>query len=69
MTLDAPLFAMKPLKSQNYYEMLGVPRYATVEDIRNAYEVARHTYRENSLATYSLFTDEENNEILDLISA
>jgi len=68
LTLDAPLFAMKPLKSQNYYEMLGVPRYATVEDIRNAYEVARHTYRENSLATYSLFSDEENTEILDLIS-
>ena len=59
---------MKSLKSQNYYEILGVARSASPEDIRNAYELSRHTFQENSLATYSLFTDEENQEILALIS-
>ncbi len=59
---------MKSLKSQNYYEILGVAHSASPEEIRNAYEVAKHAFQENSLATYSLFTDEENQEILALIS-
>lgn len=59
---------MKSIKSQNYYEILGVTRSASPEEIRNAYEVSKHTFQDNSLATYSLFTDEENQEILALIS-
>ncbi|MDH4247357.1 MAG: helix-turn-helix domain-containing protein [Deltaproteobacteria bacterium] len=59
---------MKPLKSQNYYEILGIPRKAAPEDIRKAYENAKHTFQSNSLATYSLFSDQENQEILSLIS-
>ncbi|MFI5399699.1 MAG: helix-turn-helix domain-containing protein [SAR324 cluster bacterium] len=59
---------MNSLKSQNYYDILGVGRQASAEEIRSAYEISRHTFRENSLATYSLFSDQENREILDLIA-
>ncbi len=59
---------MKPFKSQNYYQILGISREALPEDIRKAYELSRHTFQENSLATYSLFTEEENQELLALIS-
>ena len=59
---------LKSLKSQNYYDILGVARYASPEEIRSAYEISRHTFQENSLATYSLFSDQENQEILALIA-
>ncbi len=59
---------MKSLKSQNFYDVLGVSRMATADEIRSAYEISRHTFQENSLATYSLFSDSENQEILKLIS-
>ena len=59
---------MKSLRTQNYYNILGVASSASSEEIRRAYELSKVTFQENSLATYSLFTDEENQEILGLIS-
>jgi flagellar biosynthesis protein FlhG len=59
---------MKPLKSQNYYEILGIPRHSSQEDIRRAFEICKHTYGNDSLATYSLFSEEENKEIFSLIA-
>ncbi|MBI4082071.1 MAG: helix-turn-helix domain-containing protein [Candidatus Lambdaproteobacteria bacterium] len=59
---------MKSLKSQTYYEVLGIPRQASRSDIQKAYDLSRQTYEANSLATYSLFSEEENKEILDAVS-
>jgi curved DNA-binding protein CbpA len=59
---------MKSLRSQNFYEILGISRFASPEEIRNAYELSKLTFAQNSLATYSLFSEEENEEILELIA-
>ena len=59
---------MKSIKSQNFYEILGVTRYASPEEIRRAYEICKNTFTDDSLATYSLFSDDENHEIFALIS-
>ncbi len=59
---------MKSIKSQDYYEILGVSRRASQEDIRGAYDLCKHTYQDDSLATYSLFSEEESKEMLSLMS-
>jgi curved DNA-binding protein CbpA len=59
---------MKPIKSQDYYEILSIPRHASQEDIRRAFELCKHTYQEDSLATYSLFSEEENKVLFALMS-
>ena len=59
---------MKSLKSQDYYEMLGLSRRASQEDIRKAFELCKHTYQDDSLATYSLFSTDESKDILALMT-
>ena len=46
---------MKPIADQDYYEILGIPRNATREEIERAYRLARATYADDSLAGYSVF--------------
>ena len=58
---------MKPLRDQNYYEILEVPYGATWGEIQRAYELARLTYARNSVASYSLFKSAELDQILQKI--
>lgn len=55
---------MRPLSQVSFYELLEVPPEASEEEIGRAYEIACATYRPSSLATYSIFSEEENVEIL-----
>ena len=59
---------MKPLKSQNYYEILSISRSATPEEVRRAYETCLQTFQEDSMAVYSLFNEGERTEIRGMIS-
>lgn len=59
---------MKSIKSQDYYEILGVSRLASQDDIRRAYDLCKHTYRDDSLAIYSLFSEEESKEMFSQMS-
>jgi curved DNA-binding protein CbpA len=55
---------VRPLSEQNYYDALDVSSDATLQEIERAYWIARSTYQADSVATYSLFSDQENSEIL-----
>ncbi len=55
---------MRPLSEQNFYETLEVPPDATLQSIERAYRIARATYHPTSAATYSVFSAEDNAEIL-----
>jgi curved DNA-binding protein CbpA len=46
---------MKPLSEQDHYEVLEVSRDASAEELSRAYQLARATYDDDSLAGYSIF--------------
>jgi flagellar biosynthesis protein FlhG len=54
---------MKRIGDQTYYEILEVSPTATVKEIQMAYDHAKETFHSDSLAVYSLFSEEEINEI------
>ena len=54
----------KSFDELNYYELLRVPYGASSFEIRQAYKHALVIYEESSLATYSLFTEDERKTIL-----
>ena len=58
---------MKDFKTLNYYEMLRVPVNASLFEVKQAYADALTIYGPDSLATYSLFSEEERQAILKLI--
>ncbi len=55
---------MKRFEELNYYELLGIPNNASFSEIRQAYKEAFSIYHEDSLITYSFFTDVERDGIL-----
>ena len=58
---------MSRFKELNYYELLEIPINASAFEIRQAYKEAFSTYNEDSLVTYSLFRDDERENILQSI--
>jgi DnaJ-class molecular chaperone len=58
---------MKSIKDQTYYEILEVDPTATPKEIQRAYEHAKETFHADSLAVYSLFSEEEVREIQSFI--
>lgn len=55
---------MKPYREQTHYEILDVPMDASTIEISRAYKEAFELYREDSMATYSFFSDVDRKEIL-----
>ena len=58
---------MTGIADQNYYEILEISSDAALQEIERAYRVNRSTYRPSGLATYSVFSDDENARILERI--
>jgi DnaJ-class molecular chaperone len=58
---------IKSFKDLNYYELLRIPYNASSFEIRQAYKDILAIYEENSLATYSLFVEDERKLILSKI--
>jgi len=54
---------MKSIKDQTYYEILEITPTAKDKEIQRAYEHAKETFGVDSLAVYSLFSEEEVKEI------
>jgi DnaJ-class molecular chaperone len=54
---------MKGIDEQTYYEILEVSSSATSKEIQRAYEHVKETFHTDSLAVYSLFTDQEIQQI------
>ena len=58
---------MKRIEEQTYYEILEVSSNATVREIQKAYEHAKETFQADSLAVYSLFSEEDVKKIRAVI--
>lgn len=54
---------MRGIKDQTYYEILEISPTATSKEIQRAYEHAKETFHPDSVAVYSLFSEEEVKEI------
>jgi curved DNA-binding protein CbpA len=52
---------------KNYYEVLEIPSSAKSEEIYQSYHRARSAYSTDSLALYSLMSQEECRNVLDLV--
>ena len=56
--------AMKPFRDQNHYEILEISPNALPLEIRRAYKLVFALYQDDSIATYSFFSEQERQEIL-----
>jgi DnaJ-class molecular chaperone len=58
---------MKRIEEQTYYEILEVAPDATSREIQQAYEHAKETFHNDSVAVYSLFSEKEMKKIQTVI--
>jgi len=58
---------MKNLDGLTYYEILKIPENSSSFEIKRAYKEVLSMYNEDSLVTYSLFSNEERDKILKTI--
>jgi curved DNA-binding protein CbpA len=58
---------MNTFDGQHHYEILKIPFNAATAEIERAYREALEIYEENSLITYSLFTDHQRSDLLQAI--
>ena len=58
---------MKTFENDNYYQILQVSANARADEIRHAYRGALAIYEAESLATYSLFSEEQRERLLQAI--
>jgi curved DNA-binding protein CbpA len=58
---------MKNLNGLNYYQVLQIPVNASYIEIKRAYKDSLSIYSEDSLATYSMFSNDERDNILKKI--
>ena len=56
---------MKKFDGLNYYEVLKIPMTSSYFEIKRAYKDALSLYDEDSIVTYSLFSKEERNKIIE----
>jgi DnaJ-class molecular chaperone len=59
--------SIKGIKDQTYYEILEISPTATAKEIQRAYEHAKETFHADSVAVYSLFSEEEVREIEEAV--
>jgi flagellar biosynthesis protein FlhG len=58
---------MKRIEDQTYYEILEVSPDATPREIQQAFEQAKETFQNDSVAVYSLFSEKEMKDIQSAI--
>jgi curved DNA-binding protein CbpA len=58
---------MKTFENENYYQVLQIPANARADEIKHAYRDALAIYEAESVATYSLFSDEQRERLLQAI--
>jgi curved DNA-binding protein CbpA len=54
-------------KNKNYYEVLEIPFHCSADEIQQGYTRAKNAYAHDSLALYSLMSQEECESVLNLI--
>src|SRR3989338_2974446 len=58
------MFATSSTEEKNYYDLLEVSASASPQEIRMAYIRAKTAYRKDSVALYSLISEEETEDML-----